>query len=82
MVKVAPSVLAEACTHLDRTLDFIKEANIKCGVALNPHTPIDALKHVIHKIDLVLVMTVNPRFILNCLPSIRKKFINHTQTLD
>lgn len=55
-------VHAEACTHLDRTIDLIKEAGLKAGVALNPHTPPEVLEFVIHKLDLVLVMTVNPGF--------------------
>ena len=55
-------VHAEACTHLDRTIDMIKEAGVKVGVALNPHTPPEILEFVIHKLDLVLVMTVNPGF--------------------
>ena len=53
---------AEACTHLDRTIDLIKNAGVKVGVALNPHTPPEILEFVIHKLDLVLVMTVNPGF--------------------
>ncbi|MCL2559367.1 MAG: ribulose-phosphate 3-epimerase [Turicibacter sp.] len=55
-------VHAEATRHLDRTIDLIKEAGIKCGVALNPHTPPEVLEFVIHKLDVVLVMTVNPGF--------------------
>jgi len=55
-------VHAEACRHLDRTVDLIREAGIKVGVALNPHTPAEILEYVIHKLDLVLVMTVNPGF--------------------
>lgn len=55
-------VHAEACTHLDRTVDLIKEAGRGVGVALNPHTPPEVLEFVIHKLDLVLVMTVNPGF--------------------
>jgi len=55
-------VHAEACPHLDRTIDFVKEFGIKVGVALNPHTPPEVLEFVIHKLDLVLVMTVNPGF--------------------
>ena len=53
---------AEACRHLDRTIDLIKESGVKVGVALNPHTPPEVLEFVIHKLDLVLVMTVNPGF--------------------
>ena len=55
-------VHAEACQHLDRTIDLIKDAGLKVGVALNPHTPPEVLEFVIHKLDLVLVMTVNPGF--------------------
>ena len=55
-------VHVEACKHLDRTIDLIKGAGLKVGVALNPHTPPEVLEFVIHKLDLVLVMTVNPGF--------------------
>ena len=55
-------VHAEVCQHLDRTIDLVKEFGIKVGVALNPHTPPEVLEFVIHKLDLVLVMTVNPGF--------------------
>lgn len=52
----------ETCPHLHRTLQRIKNAGMKTGVALNPHTPIDLLKDIIHDIDLVLIMSVNPGF--------------------
>ncbi|EEI93349.1 ribulose-phosphate 3-epimerase [Sphingobacterium spiritivorum] len=52
----------EACTHLHRTLAAIKELGCKAGVALNPHTPVSLLKDVIHDIDLVCLMSVNPGF--------------------
>lgn len=52
----------EACTHLHRSLQRIKSAGMKAGVALNPHTPVDLLKDIIHDIDLVLIMSVNPGF--------------------
>jgi len=52
----------EACTHLHRTLQAIKNAGMKAGVALNPHTPITLLEDVIIDIDLVCVMSVNPGF--------------------
>jgi ribulose-phosphate 3-epimerase len=55
-------VHAEACPHLHRTLVRIRELGARAGVALNPHTPIDTLKHVLAETDLVLVMTVNPGF--------------------
>lgn len=56
------TVHAEACTHLDRTLSLIKSFGCKAGVSLNPHTSPECLKFVLEKVDLVLVMTVNPGF--------------------
>ncbi|HET9443820.1 MAG TPA: ribulose-phosphate 3-epimerase [Acidimicrobiales bacterium] len=55
-------VHAEACLHLHRTLASIREAGAKSGVALNPHTPLDVVRHVLDLTDLVLIMTVNPGF--------------------
>jgi ribulose-phosphate 3-epimerase len=55
-------VHAEACTHLHRSLTAIREAGAKSGVALNPHTPLDMVRHVLDLTDLLLVMTVNPGF--------------------
>jgi ribulose-phosphate 3-epimerase len=52
----------EACTHLHRTIQVIKEAGMKVGVALNPHTPVALLEDVIEELDLVLIMSVNPGF--------------------
>ncbi len=52
----------EACTHLHRTIAAIHEAGMKAGVALNPHTPVSVLEHVICDLDLVLIMSVNPGF--------------------
>lgn len=52
----------EACTHLHRTIQAIKELGMKAGVALNPHTPVDLLENVIEELDLVLIMSVNPGF--------------------
>lgn len=52
----------EACTHLHRTIQNIKSHGIKVGVALNPATPIETIKHIIKEVDMVLVMTVNPGF--------------------
>ena len=56
------TVHAEATKHLDRTLSVIRDAGAKAGLAFNPATPIDALKYVIDKVDLVLIMSVNPGF--------------------
>ena len=52
----------EACPHLHRTIQQIKEKGMKAGVALNPHSSVDLLEHVIKDIDLVLIMSVNPGF--------------------
>jgi ribulose-phosphate 3-epimerase len=52
----------EACTHLHRTLQAIKAAGMKAGVALNPHTNIALLEDTIEDIDLVCLMSVNPGF--------------------
>ena len=56
------SVHAEACTHLHRTIQAIKAAGMKAGVALNPHTPVAVLEDIISELDLVCVMSVNPGF--------------------
>ena len=56
------TVHAEACVHLDRTLQAIKETGCKAGVALNPATPLSVLDYVLDKVDMVLIMTVNPGF--------------------
>lgn len=52
----------ETSPHLHRTLDAIKKRGIKAGVALNPSTPVDTIKHVSSMIDMLLIMTVNPGF--------------------
>lgn len=52
----------EACTHLNRTIQFIKSLGAKAGVAINPHTPVDLLSDCIQDLDLVCVMSVNPGF--------------------
>lgn len=65
------TVHAEACTHLHRTISYIKELGCQAGVALNPHTSIGVLEHVIEDLDLVCVMSVNPGFG-------GQKFIEHT----
>ncbi len=52
----------EACTHLHRSVTAIKDAGMKAGVALNPHTPVSALEDVLQEVDLVCLMSVNPGF--------------------
>ena len=56
------TVHAEACKHLDRTIEAIKEKGILAGVALNPATPLSAIEYVLPKVDMVLIMTVNPGY--------------------
>jgi len=56
------TVQYEACTHLNRTVNEIRNLNMKAGVALNPHTPVSLLKNILPYIDMVLIMTVNPGF--------------------
>lgn len=61
----------EACKHLHRNIEQIKNLGIKAGVALNPHTPVELLKDVLQYLDLVLIMSVNPGFG-------GQKFIDHS----
>ena len=56
------TVHAEACPHLNRSLARIRELGCKAGVAVNPHSGVDDLVHVLDRLDLILVMTVNPGF--------------------
>lgn len=56
------SVHAEACTHLHRTLQSIRQKGVKAGVAINPHTSIQTLENVGEELDLVILMSVNPGF--------------------
>lgn len=56
------TVHAEACVHLHRTLTQIREGGARVGVSINPATPLSVLEHVLHLVDVVLVMTVNPGF--------------------
>ncbi len=56
------TVHAEACAHLDRTIQKIKEKDILAGVAINPATPLSALDYIVSQVDMVLIMTVNPGF--------------------
>jgi len=56
------NVHAEECPHLDRTLNYIKQAGKKAAVALNPSTPLCFIENVLGLVDMVLIMTVNPGF--------------------
>jgi ribulose-phosphate 3-epimerase len=73
----AISVHWEACTHLHRTLQAIKGLGCRAGVALNPHTPPALLSEIMHLLDVIVVMTVNPgfggqSFLLETLPKLRR----------
>ena len=70
------TVHIEACRHLHRNIQQIKSLGMQAGVALNPHTPVTSLIDILHDIDLVLVMSVNPgfggqKFILNTISKIQ-----------
>jgi len=71
------SVHYEACPHLHRVIQQIKETGARAGVAINPHTPVHCLEDIIEELDLVVVMSVNPgfggqKFIYQSIPRIRK----------
>jgi len=71
------TVHVEACTHLHRTIQQIKELGMQAGVALNPHTNVDSIADVIEDLDLVCLMSVNPgfggqKFIYNTIPKTKK----------
>lgn len=56
------TIHAETCKHLDRTVQQIKDAGCRAAVALNPATPLDTVSYVLDKVDMILLMTVNPGF--------------------
>lgn len=56
------SVHIEACRHLHRNIEQIKSLGMRAGVAVNPHTPVSGLSDILHDIDLVCLMSVNPGF--------------------
>lgn len=56
------TVHAEACKHLDRTIEAIKERGVLAGVALNPATSLETVRYILPKVDMLLIMTVNPGF--------------------
>ncbi len=81
------SVHYEACIHLHRTIQEIKNAGVKAGVAINPHTSIELLEPVIKDIDVVCLMSVNPgfggqKFIAQSMEKVRKlrKLIDENQS--
>ena len=65
MKKVGADIICvhqEACVHLDRTINQIKEAGCKAAVALNPATPVETLSCILDQVDMFLIMSVNPGF--------------------
>jgi ribulose-phosphate 3-epimerase len=56
------SVHFEACTHLHRSVQEIKNLGMKAGVVINPHTPVSGLEDILSELDLVLIMSVNPGY--------------------
>lgn len=56
------TIHAEACTHLDRAIEWIHQTGKKAGIALNPSTPLNVLDYLLEKVDMVLLMSVNPGF--------------------
>lgn len=52
----------EATKHLDRSLELVRSAGVKCGLVLNPGTPVSSVAHILHKLDMLLLMSVNPGF--------------------
>jgi ribulose-phosphate 3-epimerase len=77
------TIHAEADNHLFRTLELIKSSGKKAGVSLNPSTPLAVLDHVIHIVDLILIMTVNPGFGGQAyIPSMEEKIRNTRKMID
>jgi ribulose-phosphate 3-epimerase len=77
------TVHAETCPHLHRTVHAIRDLGLKAGVALNPHTPLAVLDHILEDIDLVLIMTVNPGFGgQTFIPAMEGKIRTLRETLD
>jgi ribulose-phosphate 3-epimerase len=56
------TVQVEACVHLHRTIQAIKELGVKAAVALNPSTPVSTIEWILEEVDMVLIMSVNPGF--------------------
>lgn len=71
------TVQAEAVIHMHRTIQHIKDLNVRASVSLNPATPLNVLEYILEDLDMVLLMTVNPgfegqKFIASVLPKIRR----------
>lgn len=83
-------VHVETCLHLDKTLQMIIDLGLRAGVALNPATPLEMIKFVLDKLDLILIMTVNPGFggqqfipaMLNKISQTREMINRHKKDID
>ncbi len=77
------TVHVEACPHLNRTIQLIKEHDVVAGVVLNPATPLSSLEEILHEIDLVLLMSVNPGFGgQKFIPSLHDKIQNLSEIMS
>lgn len=77
------TVHVEACTHLHRTIEAIKERGVKAGVTLNPATSLHTIEEILSEVDLVLIMSVNPGFGgQKFIPSCLQKIVTARQMID
>jgi len=77
------TVHVEACPHLNRTINYIKEQDVRAGVVLNPSTSLSSLEEILHEIDMVLLMSVNPGFGgQKFITSLLDKTLNLRQVMD
>lgn len=77
------TVHVEACPHLNRTINHIKEQDVRAGVVLNPSTSLSSLEEILHEIDMVLLMSVNPGFGgQKFITSLLDKTLNLRQVMD
>jgi ribulose-phosphate 3-epimerase len=77
------TVHVEACPHLHRTVQAIKERGVKAGVTLNPATPLASLEEIVHDVDLLLIMSVNPGFGGQAfIPSVLQKIVRARRLID
>ena len=77
------TIHVEACPHLHRTIQSIKELQVKAGVSLNPATPLSSIEEIMHYVDLILIMSVNPGFGgQSFIPATLPKIANVRKMLD
>lgn len=77
------TIHVEVCPHLHRTIQSIKELQVKAGVSLNPATPLSSIEEIMHYVDLILIMSVNPGFGgQSFIPATLPKIANARKMLD